>query len=212
MHRSRAFWRWLSLNDWRFLSRISDSPASDLGEARESMNLAADGAHDVLDLNASNQQGVGNERARDSALNRGLCRERGIVRTSATSRTPCARSKLMNSSIARVEWPIVRMIIGGSGADILFPFIRGAGPSCQPFPAHPVHRFLSMQTRQYFDRLFAQRLRSFASHCRGCFASGSGWCTIVLELGEQFEVVVHCVLVGYFNLLFPSVPALRRLL
>src|ERR1700723_2898032 len=47
-------------------------------------------------------------RASDSRLNCGLCRDRGILRTSTTRRTPCARNISMNSPIVRVECPIVK--------------------------------------------------------------------------------------------------------
>src|SRR5207302_2356345 len=61
-----------------------------------------------------------NDRGSDVLLNCGLRAERGIVRTSATRVTPCARSSSMNSPIGRVEWPTVRTGIAsptGSCAD-----------------------------------------------------------------------------------------------
>ena len=48
-----------------------------------------------------------NDSASDSRLNWGLCRERGIVRTSITRLTPCAFKISMNCSIGLVECPIV---------------------------------------------------------------------------------------------------------
>src|ERR1041385_2387224 len=46
---------------------------------------------------------------REFWLNCGLCRERGIVRTSTRRRTPWARRSSTNSAKGRVEWPTVRM-------------------------------------------------------------------------------------------------------
>ncbi|HKX91680.1 MAG TPA: hypothetical protein VJM15_04560 [Sphingomicrobium sp.] len=42
-----------------------------------------------------------------SSLNCGLVRERRIVRTSTTRRTPPAARSAANCAIERVEWPIV---------------------------------------------------------------------------------------------------------
>jgi len=43
----------------------------------------------------------------ESRLNRGLRRDRGMVRTSTRRAIPCARSSATKSSSARVEWPTV---------------------------------------------------------------------------------------------------------
>src|SRR4026209_2103765 len=53
------------------------------------------------------QAGFFNESGNDSLLNRGLCRERGIVRTSTTNVTTCALTSAINSSSGRLECPIV---------------------------------------------------------------------------------------------------------
>jgi hypothetical protein len=45
-----------------------------------------------------------------SVLNCGLCRERGIVRTSTRRRISCARKQSMNSPIGLVEWPTVQIV------------------------------------------------------------------------------------------------------
>ena len=44
-----------------------------------------------------------------SRLNCGLCRDRGIVRTSMTRPMPCAFRSRAKSSIDRVECPMVKM-------------------------------------------------------------------------------------------------------
>lgn len=51
-----------------------------------------------------------------SVLNCGLCRERGTVRTSTNCVTPWAESNSMNSSIGRVECPIVNTLHATSSA------------------------------------------------------------------------------------------------
>src|SRR5262245_19858129 len=53
-----------------------------------------------------------------SRPNCGLWRDCGIVRTSTSRVTPCAISRLMNSSIGRVEWPSVKTVTRSSLAPL----------------------------------------------------------------------------------------------
>ena len=62
-----------------------------------------------------------NDRGSEALLNCGLCRERGIVRTSATQVTLCAWRRPMNSPSVRVEWPIVSTVVEDSRFARLFP-------------------------------------------------------------------------------------------
>ena len=88
-----------------------------------------------------------NEATNKSALNCGLCRERGMVRTSTTHATLCACSMLMNPLIGRVECPTVstnrvvpvsltqhrrRATMARQGSAVKF--------CCEPNGRHVVHR------------------------------------------------------------------------
>jgi hypothetical protein len=55
-------------------------------------------------------------------LNCGFVRERGIERTSTSRSTDTCRSKATNSSIERVEWPIVKIV--GMAWDCRTEFLR----------------------------------------------------------------------------------------
>lgn len=50
---------------------------------------------------------------RTSRLNCGLVRERGIERTSTSRSTPACTSIATNSSVVRVEWPMVKSVFSG---------------------------------------------------------------------------------------------------
>src|SRR6185503_18152357 len=62
-----------------------------------------------------------NDRGSEALLNCGLCREPGIVRTSATQVTPCACRRPMNSPSVRVAWPRVSTRVEDSRPARLFP-------------------------------------------------------------------------------------------
>src|ERR1700747_788113 len=58
-----AFGRRLLLSALQTFARICDRGASDSGERRERMNLAASWTHDVFGANSANSQGICDERA-----------------------------------------------------------------------------------------------------------------------------------------------------
>ena len=91
--RRRALSRRLPLRALRGFSGVGDAAVFDLGEGRESMDLASNWTHDVFGADSMNQQGISNEGAMTSPGDRFGTRQSDPLLVRQLDRSPMSRRR-----------------------------------------------------------------------------------------------------------------------
>src|SRR4051812_39889680 len=107
-----------------------------------------------------------------SRLNCGLCRDRGIVRTSTTRPMPCAFRSRTKSSIDRVECPIVKMAVTVShpcdGRARSAVVLHGPTAYCEDEPrayCKTSRRLIQDEPTAYCEDTKTRRIEDFQASC-----------------------------------------------